>query len=206
MQRAQQRHRGGRHQDQRQGGNELGVRRQMDQLAGCGPAKETDRERDDEVDEPEDVEPDRPANPVAVAQAARHPGRGQADRDVAETWEISDHGEEQSTVVNGPLAGKTLRALMEKYKAELVGDEVWERYGDYFPLLVKFLDCDKRLPAHMHPNDAHAERLGLADRGKTEAWYIVKADPGAGAYCGTLPCLTPDDFRAAIKRAAGRKA
>lgn len=122
------------------------------------------------------------------------------DRDVAETWEISDHGEEQSIVANGPLAGKPLRALMEEYKADLVGTEVWDRYGDYFPLLVKFLDCDKRLPAHMHPNDAHAERLGLTDKGKTEAWYIVKADEGAAAYCGTLPCLTAQDFRAAIKK------
>src|SRR5688572_27665953 len=86
------------------------------------------------------------------------------DTDVAETWEISDHGEEQSIVVNGPHAGKTLRALMQEFGPELVGQEVFDRYGDYFPLLLKFLDCDKRLPAHMHPNDAHAERLGLTDK------------------------------------------
>ncbi len=122
-----------------------------------------------------------------------------ADRDVAETWEISDHGEEQSIVVNGSLAGRTLRSLMEEFGAELVGDEIWARYGDYFPLLIKFLDCDKRLPAHMHPNDAHAARLGLKDKGKTEAWYIVKADPGADAYCGTLPDMTPEKFAAAIE-------
>src|SRR5438045_828262 len=66
-------------------------------------------------------------------------------RDVAETWEIADHGEEQSVVVNGPLVGRTLRSLMEEFGADLVGDEIWARYGDYFPLLLKFLDCDKRL-------------------------------------------------------------
>jgi mannose-6-phosphate isomerase len=122
------------------------------------------------------------------------------DRDVAESWEIADHGQEQSVVSNGPLAGQTLRELMERFQAELVGEEVYSRYGDYFPLLLKFLDCDKRLPAHMHPNDEQAKRIGLKDPGKTEAWYIVRADPGAFAYCGALPGLTPEKFRSAIQR------
>jgi mannose-6-phosphate isomerase len=123
-----------------------------------------------------------------------------ADRDVAETWEVSDHGQEQSVVVNGGHTGKTLRELMQEFGADLVGKEVYDRYGDYFPLLLKFLDCDKRLPAHMHPNDYHAARLGLKDKGKTEAWYIVKADPGAAAYIGSLPDLTPGRFQDAIDR------
>ena len=121
-------------------------------------------------------------------------------RDVAETWEVSDHGEEQSVVINGPLAGKTMRELMQQFGSELVGETIWKRYGDYFPLLLKFLDCDKRLPAHMHPNDAHAARLGLKDKGKTEAWYILKADDGAAAYTGSIPGLTPEKFRDAIAR------
>lgn len=122
------------------------------------------------------------------------------DRDVAESWEISDHGEEQSIVANGPLQGKTLRQLMEEYQSELVGKEIYDRYGDYFPLLLKFLDCDKRLPAHLHPSDADAKKMGLNDTGKAEAWYIFKADPGAGAYCGSLPGLTPEKFANAIAR------
>ncbi|HVF10637.1 MAG TPA: type I phosphomannose isomerase catalytic subunit [Abditibacteriaceae bacterium] len=121
------------------------------------------------------------------------------DCDVAETWEISDHGVEQSSVINGPLAGRTLRQLMQEHAADLVGAEVYSVHGDYFPLLLKFLDCDKRLPAHMHPNNHHAARLGLKDKGKTEAWYLLRADPGGAAYCGSVPGLTPDKFRAAIK-------
>ncbi|HEX9998247.1 MAG TPA: type I phosphomannose isomerase catalytic subunit [Abditibacterium sp.] len=121
------------------------------------------------------------------------------DRDIAESWEIADHGAEQSIVVNGPLAGKTLRQLMQEFEAELVGAEVWAKYGDYFPLLVKFLDCDKRLPAHMHPSDDVARALGMNDPGKTEAWYIVRADPGAGAYCGALAGLTGQKFSEAIE-------
>ena len=120
------------------------------------------------------------------------------DRDVAESWEISDHGEEQSIVANGPHAGKTLNQMIAEFGADLVGAEIHKKYGSYFPLLLKFLDCDKRLPAHMHPNDAHAARLGLPDKGKTEAWYIIKADLGAGAYCGSRSDLTPASFRQAI--------
>jgi len=119
-------------------------------------------------------------------------------RDVAESWEISDHGEEQSIVANGIHAGKTLHQMTAEFGADLVGAEIFEKYGSYFPLLLKFLDCDQRLPAHMHPNDAHAARLGLNDKGKTEAWYIVKADPGAAAYIGSLPGLTPEKFGDAI--------
>lgn len=122
------------------------------------------------------------------------------DRDVAESWEISDHGREQSVVVNGELQGKTLRQLMNEFQSELVGKDIYDRYGDYFPLLLKFLDCDKQLPAHLHPSDEDAKKMGLNDTGKTEAWYIFKADPGASAYCGSLPGLTPEKFTAAIER------
>lgn len=121
------------------------------------------------------------------------------DRDIAESWEIADHGPEQSIVVNGAHAGKTLRQLMQEFNSELVGEEVWARYGDYFPLLVKFLDCDKRLPAHMHPDDETARLLGLNDTGKSEAWYIVRADAGAGAYCSALSGLTAQKFADAIE-------
>jgi mannose-6-phosphate isomerase class I len=76
---------------------------------------------------------------------------------------------------------KRLRELMRQFGAELAGAGVFDKYGDYFPLLLKFLDCDKRLPAHMHPNDFHAARLQLNDKGKTEAWYIIKADEDAAA-------------------------
>lgn len=93
-----------------------------------------------------------------------------------------------------------MRQLMEEYRSELVGKDIYDRYGDYFPLLLKFLDCDKRLPAHLHPSDADAKKMGLNDTGKTEAWYIFKADPGAGAYCGSLPGLTPEKFTDAIAR------
>ena len=121
------------------------------------------------------------------------------DRDIAESWEIADRGPDQSTVVNGPLAGQSLRAALDAHGAELVGDEISARYGAYFPLLIKFLDCDKRLPAHMHPSDESARALGMKDCGKSEAWYMVRSDPGSQAFCGAKPGLTPAKFAAAIE-------
>ncbi len=120
------------------------------------------------------------------------------DRDIAELWAVADRGDDQSTVVNGPLAGQTLREVMDAQPAELVGGEVHARYGDYFPLLIKFLDCDKRLPAHMHPSDETARALGMKDSGKSEAWYMVRSDAGAFAYCGAKPGLTGQKFADAI--------
>jgi mannose-6-phosphate isomerase len=105
---------------------------------------------------------------------------------------------DSATVASGKYAGRTLGDLLAEFGAALVGDASDPAEG--FPLLLKFLDCDKRLPAHMHPNDFHAARLQLNDKGKTEAWYIVKADEGAAAYVGSLPDLTPEKFAAAIAR------
>lgn len=121
------------------------------------------------------------------------------DRDVAESWELSDRGENQSTVVNGPLAGRGLRSILDEFGTDLVGEEITAQYGTYFPLLLKFLDCDKRLPAHMHPDDETARRVGLTDTGKAEAWYIVRADPGSFAYAGARPGLDKAGFVKAIQ-------
>ena len=60
--------------------------------------------------------------------------------------------------------------------AALVGEEVHARYGDYFPLLIKFLDCGKRLPAHMHPSPTRpAQRVGPGR---------PRQDPRRGIWCG----------------------
>lgn len=122
------------------------------------------------------------------------------DRDVAEAWLLSDRPDAPSLVANGPLAGQTLRDVLNGHGAQLVGEEIRAKYGDYFPLLLKFLDCDKRLPAHLHPDDETAKRLNMQDTGKTEAWHIVRADPGAFAYVGARPGLTPQIFMDAINK------
>ena len=100
----------------------------------------------------------------------------------AESWETVDHGKDQSVVSNGPLAGKTLHELATKLPQPLFGERLPDRIG--FPLLFKFLDANQNLSVQVHPNDEQAARLDPPDLGKTEAWVILDAEPGARVYAG----------------------
>lgn len=101
--------------------------------------------------------------------------------DYAESWEIVDHDADQSVVAAGPLAGKTLAELARSHSHELLG-----RHAPLprFPLLFKFLDCNRALSVQVHPNDERAQQLDPPDLGKTEAWVILAAEPGSVVYAG----------------------
>lgn len=122
------------------------------------------------------------------------------DRTVAESWEISASPGAESVVKNGILAGLTLQEVLDKFGPDLVGESVWSRYGNYFPILIKFLDAARDLPPQVHPDDEYAARVGLPYRGKTEAWYILQADAGAQVWCGSKPGLTREEFQTMIRR------
>ncbi|MBE9180283.1 mannose-6-phosphate isomerase [Oculatella sp. LEGE 06141] len=100
---------------------------------------------------------------------------------VAETWEISDYRDTTGTVTNGTFAGKTLHDLTLQYPDQLVG-QGWQ--GPHFPLLEKFLDASHMLPVHLHADDETAARQYGEPNGKTEAWHIVWAAPGATVLAG----------------------
>lgn len=99
----------------------------------------------------------------------------------AESWEVVDHHDGQSVVQNGPLAGKTLGEIVREHGASLFG-----KHGqrDKFPLLFKFLDCNRNLSVQVHPDDARAALLTPPDLGKTEAWVILAAEPGSMLFAG----------------------
>ncbi len=99
----------------------------------------------------------------------------------AESWEVVDHGDDQSRIASGPLSGQTLGALRAADPQGLMGEGV---PADRFPLLFKFLDCQRNLSVQVHPNDQQAAQLERPDFGKTEAWYILDAQPGARLYAG----------------------
>ena len=90
----------------------------------------------------------------------------------AESWEIADHGGDQSVVEFGPLAGTTLHELVVLHGRELLGRH---HPQPSFPLLLKFLDGQQTLSVQVHPDDAQAARLDPPDAGKTEAWLVVEA-------------------------------
>ena len=115
--------------------------------------------------------------------------------DYAESWEIVDHGDDQSVVANGPLAGKTLGELVREQPAALLGEDF---AANSFPLLFKFLDCNRTLSVQVHPNDEQGAQLDPPDLGKTEAWVVLAADPGSKIYAGLKPGVTPEQLAAAI--------
>lgn len=114
---------------------------------------------------------------------------------VGETWEVSDVEGLGSEVTNGPLAGKSLRSLVREHPEELMG-RGWR--GEYFPILTKFIDATGPLPVHLHADDATARRLESQPNGKTEAWHVLDAAPGATALVGLKEGVDRETLRAAL--------
>lgn len=106
------------------------------------------------------------------------------ENDYAESWGIADHGADQSLVADGPYAGQTLNRLIREHSEALLGDHAGLKQ---FPLLVKFLDAHDLLSVQVHPDDEQAARFDPAEKGKTEAWVILQADPGSVIYAGLKP-------------------
>lgn len=117
--------------------------------------------------------------------------------DYAESWEIVDHGADQSVVAGGALAGLTLNELVRQHARALLGRHAQERR---FPLLFKFLDAHDRLSIQVHPDDARAARLDPPDLGKTEAWVILAAEENSYLYAGLCPGIDRETLRRGVAR------
>ena len=117
---------------------------------------------------------------------------------VGESWEISGVSGNETIVANGPQKGKSLNQLVREQKGLLVGQENYERFGDEFPLLIKFIDAQKDLSIQVHPNDEVAHRQGKP-RGKTEMWYVLPSVPGAFLYNGLKQQITPEQYKAMVE-------
>lgn len=108
-------------------------------------------------------------------------GKATGEESCAESWEIVDHGPDQSRVAAGPLAGTTLAEIVSGHGQALLGQHHPQRR---FPLLAKFLDARRTLSVQVHPNDAQAALLDPPDLGKTEAWLVIDAKKGGLVYAG----------------------
>jgi len=95
-----------------------------------------------------------------------------------EAWVLSGVPGSGTKVANGFLKGNELNELVEVYMEDLVGEAAFDRYGNEFPLLVKFIDSHDFLSIQVHPDDEFAARHGIGN-GKSEMWYILEAEPGA---------------------------
>ncbi|MEI6241563.1 MAG: type I phosphomannose isomerase catalytic subunit [Planctomycetia bacterium] len=120
--------------------------------------------------------------------------------DFAESWELVDRlgqgGGDQSVVAAGPLTGRALGDLVRSHGRALLG-----RHSGLstFPLLFKFLDACRDLSVQVHPDDERAARLVPPDRGKTEAWYVIDAEPRSRIYAGLAPGVGRRELAAAIR-------
>ena len=125
---------------------------------------------------------------------ARHFGRTDVPAVCSESWEISGHPYGMSVVSEGAYAGWTLDRLVKEFGREVVGEK--SPFVDRFPLLFKLIDAQWPLSIQVHPNDRNAALTG--GDAKTEAWYVVKASPGAVLYAGLKRAFDEPELRGIV--------
>ena len=113
-----------------------------------------------------------------------------------EAWDVSDHALHRSVVAEGPWKGTTLRQLMEQQRDALLG-RVASRY-ETFPWLIKFLDCCDWLSVQVHPDAEAVKKLWPGEGSKTEAWYVIDAQPTSRIYAGLKPGIGAKGLRSAL--------
>ena len=117
---------------------------------------------------------------------------------VGEAWVMSDVEKYPTEVINGPHAGDDLQDLLEVYMDELVGESVYDLFGNHFPLLLKFIDATDDLSIQVHPDDDYA--LENEDSlGKTEMWYVLPSAGQASIFLGWNKPMNEDLVRASIE-------
>lgn len=113
---------------------------------------------------------------------------------VGESWEVSAVEGSESVVANGADKGYTLPEMVRKYKEELVGEANYARFGNKFPLLIKFIDAKLDLSIQVHPGDELAKKCHNSF-GKNEMWYVIAADKGAKLISGFAEEITPKEYK-----------
>ena len=112
----------------------------------------------------------------------------------SESWQISGVAGSETIVACGDDKGKSLNELVSQQKEKLVGEDNYKRFGNEFPLLIKFIDAKQDLSIQVHPNDEIAHKHGKS-RGKTEMWFALPCAPEAQLYCGLKKQITPEEYK-----------
>ena len=117
---------------------------------------------------------------------------------VGESWELSGVSENQSIVSNGFLAGNNIEELIEVYMGDITGDSVYEKFGNEFPLLIKFIEAREDLSIQVHPGNELARKRHNA-YGKTEMWHILESEMESGIYTGFRQGVTREMYIEALE-------
>lgn len=124
---------------------------------------------------------------------AKYKGIVTDQKQIGESWEISGVTGRESVVCEGADLGLTIVELIRKYKGALVGAPIYAKYGDTFPILIKFLDAREDLSLQVHPNDTIAKNRHNC-LGKTEMWYIIDTLENSKINIGFSQPISPKEY------------
>jgi mannose-6-phosphate isomerase len=131
-------------------------------------------------------------------QLRPYKGLESSDEPIGESWEVSAVPTSISIISNGEWQGRDLISVIDEYPEAILGNKVNEKYNGKLPLLVKFIDAKRDLSIQVHPNDEMAMREH-GKMGKSEMWYIIKADEGAHLYAGFKQQITPYEYQKRVE-------
>jgi len=138
-------------------------------------------------------------HPVVWGGGRLRPYKGlePTDEPIGESWEVSTVPSSISVVSNGPWEGRLLTDLIARQPETILGKRVCAQYDGQLPLLVKFIDANRDLSIQVHPDDTMARREH-GKMGKSEMWYVIKADKGSHLYAGFKQHITPEEYQRRI--------
>ena len=131
-------------------------------------------------------------------QLRPYKGMTPSDEPIGESWEVSAVPTSTSIISNGEWKGKDLISVINEHSDEILGKKVNEKYNGKLPLLVKFIDAKRDLSIQVHPNDEMAMREH-GKMGKSEMWYVIKAEEGAHLYAGFKQKITPYEYQKRVE-------
>ncbi|MCD4684274.1 MAG: class I mannose-6-phosphate isomerase, partial [Bacteroidales bacterium] len=111
-----------------------------------------------------------------------------------EVWVLSGVENNQTVIENGFLVGNDLNEIVEVYMGDLLGDKIFQRFGNEFPILIKFIDANDWLSIQVHPDDGLAWKRHNS-LGKTEMWYIFDAEKDAELISGFSTKLDKESYQ-----------
>lgn len=126
-------------------------------------------------------------------------GKKECDTTIGESWEICGLQGDLSVISNGFLEGNDISEIIEVYMGDLLGENIYEKFGIEFPLLIKLLDARDMLSVQVHPDDVIARKRHTA-YGKSELWYILEAKPGSVIYSGFNREITSGEYLEALEK------
>src|SRR5664280_3825673 len=132
------------------------------------------------------------------ALVSRFNKKSTGSQQVGESWELSAVADNQSVISNGFLAGNNIEELIEVYMGDITGDQIYEKFGNEFPLLIKFIEAQEDLSIQVHPDNELAKKRHKA-YGKTEMWYILDCKKNSKIYSGFKTGVTRDIYEEALK-------